>query len=435
MEQTAFWQKDIETMNRKKLEELQLERLRWIIDYADRNVEFYHKRFAQAGITSEKIRSLKDVQHLPVTTKDDLRDNYPYRLFAQPLEKIVRMHASSGTTGKPIVVGYTQEDLDIWGDIVARFCTAVGITNKDIVQISFGYGLFTGALGLHYGLEKIGASIVPASSGNTQRQLMLLQDFNVTALVATPSYAMYMGELVNEQGLRDNMKLRVGLLGSEGCTPEMRTRIEQNFGLLSTDNYGLSELGGPGVSGECIYRDGLHFAEDHYLPEIVDPDTLESLDPAQDGELIVTTLTKQAFPMIRYRTKDITCLNYEPCPCGRTQVRMAKVKGRSDDMLIIKGVNVFPSQIESVLMTIPELGAHYQLVLSRKHHMDHLEIKVEFIDTSLLENYQKLQQLQNITREKLKSVLQLDVKVTLVDPKTLERFEGKAKRILDLRNA
>ncbi|MFV0400079.1 MAG: phenylacetate--CoA ligase family protein [Oscillospiraceae bacterium] len=429
-----FWQKDIETMNRKELEALQLERLKYIVDYADRNVEFYHRKFAEAGVSADKIRNLSDVQYLPVTTKDDLRDNYPYGLFAQPLKKIVRMHASSGTTGKPIVVGYTKRDLDQWADMVARFSVAVGITDDDIVQIAFGYGLFTGALGLHYGLEKIGCAVVPASSGNTQRQLMLLEDFQVTGLVATPSYASYLSELANEQGLRERLKLRVGLFGSEGCTPEMRTRIEENFGVISTDNYGLSELGGPGVSGECYLRRGLHFAEDHYLPEIIDPDTLESRPRGAEGELVVTALTKEGFPMIRYRTKDITKINYEPCECGRTGARMDKVKGRSDDMLIIKGVNVFPSQIESVLMTIPQLGSHYQLVLTRKNHLDRLEVKVEFTDLSLLENYKTMEALQESVREKLRSVLQLDVKITLVDPKTLERFEGKAKRILDLRN-
>lgn len=429
-----FWQKELETMPRASLEALQLERLKWIVNYADKNVEFYHRKFSQTGISADKIRTLEDIKYLPVTCKDDLRDNYPYQLFAVPLKKIVRMHASSGTTGKPIVVGYTKNDLETWADQVARLCAAVGITDEDIVQVAFGYGLFTGALGLHYGLEKIGASVVPASSGNTQRQLMLLEDFQATGLVATPSYAMYLSELANEQGLRPRLKLRVGLFGSEGCTPEMRTKIEDNFGIISTDNYGLSELGGPGVAGECEYRCGLHFAEDHFLPEIVDSDTLEHKAPGEDGELLVTSLTKEGMPMLRYRTKDITRLNYEPCKCGRTHVRMDKVKGRSDDMLIIKGVNVFPSQIESVLMTIPNIGAHYQLVITRRRHLDYLEVKVEFVDASLLENYRQLESLQETVREKLRTVLQLDVKVTLMEPKSLERFEGKARRILDLRN-
>ena len=430
---SMFWQKEIETMPRPQLEELQLERLKYIVDYADKNVAFYHKKFQETGVTAEKIRTLSDVRYLPVTTKDDLRDNYPFGLFAQPLKNVVRVHASSGTTGKPIVAGYTRGDLENWANQVARICTAVGVTDEDIVQISFGYGLFTGALGLHYGLEKIGATVVPISTGNTQRQLMMLEDFGATTLVATPSYAMYMSELVQEQGLRGRLKLRTGLFGSEGCTTEMRSKLEENFGLFSTDNYGLTELSGPGVSGECHLRCGLHFAEDHYLPEIVDSDTLSPKAAGEDGELLVTTLTKEAFPVLRYRTKDISRLNYEVCGCGRTHARMDKVKGRSDDMLIIKGVNVFPSQIESVLMTIPDIAAHYQLVIRREHHKDNLEVRVELVNGELLERFKALEELQRRVREQLRTVLQLDVKVSLVSPKSLERFEGKAKRILDLR--
>lgn len=428
-----FWQKEIETMPRPELEALQLERLRYIVDYADRNVPFYHKKLNERNISADKIKTLSDIQYLPVTTKEDLRDNYPYDLFAVPQNKIVRTHASSGTTGKPIVVGYTKKDLDIWADTVARFCTAVGVNNEDIVQIAFGYGLFTGALGLHGGLEKIGASVVPASSGNTQRQLMLLEDFMVTALVATPSYALYLSELATENGLRDKLSLRVGLLGSEGCTPEMRDRIEENFGIISTDNYGMSELGGPGVSGECMLRQGLHFAEDHFLPEIVNPETLVPRAAGEEGELLVTTLTKEGFPMLRYRTKDITSITYEPCECGRTHARMDKIKGRTDDMLIIKGVNVFPSQIESVLMTISQLGSHYQLILTKENLLDQLEVQVEIDDLTLLENYKKLQALQQQTRDSLRSVLGLDTKVSLVSPGSLKRFEGKAQRIVDNR--
>ncbi|WRS28756.1 phenylacetate--CoA ligase [Oscillospiraceae bacterium MB08-C2-2] len=428
-----FWQKDIETMPRAKLDALQLERLKWVVDYADRNVPFYHKKLAEMKVTADKIKSLSDVQYLPVTTKNDLRDTYPYGLFGKPMKNIVRMHASSGTTGKPIVVGYTRQDLENWADQVARICVAVGITEEDIVQISFGYGLFTGALGLHYGLEKIGAAIVPASSGNTQRQLMLMEDFGATALVSTPSYALYMSELVRERGLRDKLRLRTGLFGSEGCSNEMRSVIAENFGLMCTDNYGLTELNGPGVSGECLCHCGLHFAEDHFLPEIVDSETLAPKAPGEDGELLVTTLTKEGFPMIRYRTKDITRLNYEPCACGRTHVRMDKVKGRSDDMMIIKGVNVFPSQIESVLISVPNIGPHYQLVIRRENHLDNLEVVVEVTNGDLLERYKELEQLRETVRFQLKTVLQLDVKVSLAQPKTLERFEGKAKRIVDLR--
>ncbi len=429
-----YWQKDIETMPRAELDRLQLERLRNIVDYADKNVAFYHKKFAEAKITPEKLKQLSDVQYLPVTSKEDLRDNYPFDLFARPMKEIVRTHASSGTTGKPIVVGYTRNDLSNWADQVARICMAVGVTDEDIVQISFGYGLFTGALGLHYGLEKIGATVIPISSGNTQRQLMLMEDFGVTALVSTPSYAMYLSELAHEGNVREKLKLRVGLFGGEGCTPEMRTKIEENFGIISTDNYGLSELNGPGVSGECAHRCGLHFAEDHFLPEIVDPNTMLHKPQGEDGELLVTTLTKEGMPMIRYRTKDITRLDYDTCKCGRTHARMDKIKGRSDDMLIIKGVNVFPSQIESVLMAIEGIGAHYQLIISRDARMmDNLEVKVELVDGAYLVEYKKLEKLQNTVKEQLRSVLQLDVRVTLVEPKSLERFEGKARRIVDLR--
>ncbi|HIZ56859.1 MAG TPA: phenylacetate--CoA ligase [Firmicutes bacterium] len=429
-----MWQKDLETMSRKDIEALQLERLRFIVDYADKRVPFYHKKLEELGVTAEKIKTLSDVKYLPMTTKTDLRDHYPYGFFAVPMREIVRLHASSGTTGKPIVGGYTRNDLNNWADCVARVCTAAGITDEDIVQISFGYGMFTGALGLHYGLEKIGATVVPASSGNTERQLMMLQDFGVTGLVSTPSYAIYMSEVAREKGM-DGFKLKTGLFGSEGCTPEMRTKIEENFHLFATDNYGLTELGGPGVAGECEYRCGLHIAEDHYLAEIIDPDTLEPKAPGETGELVITTLTKEGVPMIRYRTKDISRIHYEPCRCGRTHARMEKVMGRTDDMLIIKGVNVFPSQIESVLMTIPNIGAHYQLIITRSSKfMDNLEVKVELINGDLLERYKELEQLREDIRAQLRSTLRLDVKVTLVEPKTLQRFEGKAKRILDLRN-
>lgn len=429
-----FWEKELETMPRKELEALQLERLKWVVDYADRNVAFYHKRFQEMGVTPDKIKTLSDVKYLPYTTKDDLRDNYPDKLLAAPRKDIVRTHASSGTTGKPIVGLYTRNDLKNWANQVARVCTAVGITAEDVVQIAFGYGLFTGALGLHYGLEAIGCNVIPASSGNTKRQLMLMQDLNVTALVATPSYAMYMSEVAKEEGV-PLPNLRVGLFGSEGCTPELAKKIETNFGLTVTDNYGLTELNGPGVAGDCDKKSGMHFAEDHFLPEIIDSETLEVKERGQEGELVVTSLTKEGIPMIRYRTKDITRLHYEPCECGRTHVRMEKVKGRSDDMMVIKGVNVFPSQIESVLVSLPQLGPHYQLIVRRDARFhDTLEIKVEPVDGSLLENFKALEQLQRKVREKLREVLRLDVKVSLVQPKTLERFEGKAKRILDLRD-
>lgn len=430
-----FFQKEIETMNRRDLEALQLERLRWTVDYCYRNVPFYTKKLDEAGVTAEKIKSLSDIKYIPPTTKNDLRDNYPFGLFAQPMKNIVRIHASSGTTGKPTVVGYTKHDLDLWSDCVARIVTAAGARSDDIVQISFGYGMFTGALGLHYGLEKIGATVVPNSSGNTEKALMYMRDFKTSALVATPTYAMYMSEVARElEYPMSDYHLHLGLFGSEGCTPEMRTQIEKGWNLFATDNYGMSELMGPGVSGECEERDGLHFCEDYFLPEIVDPNTLEPMERGEDGELLVTTLTKEGLPLLRYRTKDITRLNYEPCKCGRTGVRMDKVKGRSDDMLKIRGVNVFPSQIESVLVSMDKIGPHYQLVVRREGFTDTLEVKVELIDGSLLERYQEIQALQNGISKKLQTVLGLQCKVSIVEPKTLERFVGKANRVLDLRN-
>ncbi len=430
-----FFQKDIETMPRKDLEALQLERLRRIVDYCYNNVPFYHKTLDEAGVSADKIKCLSDVQYIPFTNKTDIRDNYPFGLFAVPQKKIVRIHASSGTTGKPTVVGYTRNDIDIWSDCVARMCTAVGVTDEDTAQISFGYGLFTGALGLHYGLEKIGCAVIPVSSGNTKKQAMLLKDFGASVLVSTPSYAMYMSEVAHEMGItNDDIRLRLGLFGSEGCTNELRDLIEKGFGLFSTDNYGMSELMGPGVSGECHLRDGLHIAEDHFLPEIIDPQTGIPVERGESGELVITTLTKEGIPLLRYRTKDITRLNYDTCACGRTHVRMDKVKGRSDDMLKIRGVNVFPSQIESVLANIEGISPHYQLVLTRRNYTDFLEVKIELVDASLLENFAGLDALRQNAVSQLRTVLGIDAKVTLVSPKSLERYEGKAKRIVDLRN-
>ncbi|HIS78594.1 MAG TPA: phenylacetate--CoA ligase [Candidatus Caccousia stercoris] len=430
-----FFQKEIETMSRPEIEALQLERLKRMVDYCYENIPFYHEKLEKAGVTGDKIKTLSDIQYIPFTTKDDIRDNYPFRMLAQPMKKIVRIHASSGTTGKPTVGAYTKQDLGNWSDQVARVAVAAGATEDDIFQISFGYGLFTGALGLHYGLEKIGATVIPASSGNTAKQLMMFRDFGVTGLVATPSYALYLSEMVRESGYpREAYKLRLGLLGSEGCTEEMRHQIEKNLGIFVTDNYGLTELTGPGVSGECEYRCGLHFAEDAFLPEIIDSATGERKAPGESGELVVTTLLREGMPVLRYRTKDITRLNYEPCRCGRTHVRMDKVTGRTDDMMIIKGVNVFPSQIESVLVSTQGIGPHYQLVVRRQNFMDNLEVKVELVSTELLESYGELKALQRGLHDRLKSVLGLETKVTLVEPKSLERFQGKAKRILDLRN-
>ena len=430
-----FFQKDIETMSRQELQRLQLERLKHQVQYCMDNVEFYHKRLTKAGVTADKIKTLSDIQYIPYTTKADIRDNYPFGLFARPMKEIVRIHASSGTTGKPTVVGYTRNDLNNWSDCVARLCTAVGVNDTDIAQISFGYGLFTGALGLHYGLEKIGCAVIPISSGNTKKQAMILKDFGTSVLISTPSYAMYMSEVAHEMGIsNDELKLRIGLFGSEGCTNALRDKIEKGFGLFSTDNYGMSELMGPGVAGECEYRCGLHFAEDHFIPEIINSETGEVLPAGEKGELVITTLTKEGIPMLRYRTKDITRIHYETCKCGRTHARMEKVQGRSDDMLKIRGVNVFPSQIESVMANIEGISPHYELILTRKNYTDYLEVRIEIIDEKLLENFSDLERLQKQSADKLKTVLGIQAKVTLVAPKSIQRYEGKAKRIIDKRN-
>lgn len=429
-----FWQKDIETMERPELEALQLERLKRIVAYVYDRVPFYRKRLDDAGVKPDKIKVLSDIQYIPYTTKDDIRDTYPFGLFAVPQKEIVRIHASSGTTGNPTVVGYTKNDLETWSDCVARLVTAAGATDEDIVQIAFGYGLFTGALGLHYGLERIGATVVPTSTGNTEKQLKLMRDFGTTALVSTPSYALYIAEVAADIGIdcRD-LKVRLGLFGSEGCSIEMRTKVEEAWNLFATDNYGMSELMGPGVSGECRLRCGMHFAEDHFLPEIIDPKTGDVKPRGEEGELVVTTLTKEGIPLLRYRTKDITRIHYEKCECGRTHARMDKPLGRSDDMLKIKGVNVFPTQIESVLVSIPEVGPQYQIVLDQKNYMDTFEINIEVSDPKLLESFSELENLQQSVRHKLQTVLGLDAKINLVEPRSLERFVGKAKRVIDNR--
>ncbi|MCI8756420.1 MAG: phenylacetate--CoA ligase [Oscillospiraceae bacterium] len=430
-----IYNKEMETMSRADMEALQLERLKYIVRYCYDHVKLYHDRFDENGISPDKIKTLSDIQYIPPTTKDDMRDHYPFGLFAVPRKEVVRIHASSGTTGKPTVVGYTKNDLSMWSENMARLIAAAGVTEEDIAQICFGYGLFTGALGLHYGLERLGAAVVPSSSGNSEKQIMLMKDFGTTTLIATPTYALYLGELAKELGYtREDFRLRIGLFGSEGCTTELRAKIEENLGLFATDNYGMSELMGPGVSGECHLRCGLHINEDHFLAEIVDPQTLEAKGEGETGELVVTTLTKECLPLLRYRTRDLTRIVKTPCECGRTTARMDKVMGRSDDMLKIKGVNVFPSQIESVLMAFKEMSSHYMLYVRRENFTDNLEVQVELSDASLVDRYKALENLRSSIRAKLKTVLGIDAKVTLVQPKTIERFAGKAKRVVDLRN-
>ncbi len=429
-----FFDIKIEQMDRAEMRALQLERLKKIVKYAYDRVPFYKNKFDAIGLKPEDIQTLEDIKKIPYTTKADLRDNYPYGLLAVPMDDIVRVHASSGTSGKPTVVAYTKNDLDMWSDCVARLIVAAGGRKSDVVQISFGYGLFTGALGLHQGWEKVGASVIPASSGNTERQVMLMKDLGATALVATPSYGLYISEVMERMGLKkEDFKLRIGLFGSEASSPEMHQELQNKLGVFPTDNYGLSEIIGPGVSGECEFKCGMHINEDHFYPEIVDRDTLEPLQDGEWGELVITTLTKEGLPMLRYRTKDITRLITDKCKCGRTTVRMDRIQGRSDDMLIIRGVNVFPSQIEGVLMSIPEIGGNYEIVVERIGHLDKLTINVEVKDFALLDNYSKLEDLVKKVRQKLKVVLQIDAVVRLVEPQSLKRFEGKAKRVTDLR--
>lgn len=430
-----IWNREIECMKRSDVEELQLQNLKQIVKHAYEKVPFYKRRLDEAGVTPDSIQSLKDIERIPFTTKNDLRDNYPYSLFAVPMKEIVRIHASSGTTGKPIVVGYTKKDLDNWSECLARIIVAAGGRDDDIAQVVFGYGMFTGGFGLHYGLEKVGITVVPSSSGNSERQLMMMEDFGSTIIVGTPSYALYLSEIAQEHGLtKGKHKLRIGLFGGEGHTPEMRAEIEDRWGILATENYGLSEVMGPGVSGECHCQCGMHFNEDHFYPEIIDPDTGKTLEYGEKGELVLTTLTKEGIPMLRYRTKDITWLDPEPCKCGRSSLRMHKVLGRTDDMLIIRGVNVFPSQIESVLVGMNHIGPHYQIYVRKKGYMDEIEVHVELINASLLEKFSELEALEKNIRQKLKTVLQIDAKVKLVEPKSIERSVGKAKRVIDLRN-
>ena len=428
-----IWNPQMETIDRQSLEKLQLEQLQNTVKWVYERVPMYRQRLDERNIRPQDIQSLRDIARLPFTVKDDLRDHYPYGLFAVPMRDVVRIHASSGTTGRPTVVGYTREDLDMWSEAMARLIVMAGGCADDIVQISFGYGLFTGALGLHQGWEKVGASVVPISSGNTERQINLMRDFGVTALVATPSYAMYMCEVAEKMGALKDLKLRIGVFGAEGSTEEMRAQLEKRWGIIATENYGLSEIVGPGVAGECTCKCGMHINEDLFYCEIVDPETGEPLPDGELGELVITPLKKQALPLLRYRTHDMTRIFREPCACGRTTARMQKIAGRSDDMLIIRGVNVFPSQIESVLLKVEGIGPNYEIIVTRENYMDRLEVRCELTDARLLDAYAELEALTKKIRERLRVVLQIDAKVTLVSPNTLKRFEGKARRVTDLR--
>ena len=421
-------------MSRAEMRELQSERLRELVQRVYNNVPFYQKKMDNAGLKPTDIKSIDDISKLPFTSKQDLRDNYPFGLFAVPMKDIVRVHASSGTTGKPTTVGYTRNDIEIWKEVVARCFTMCGIGKDDIMQVAYGYGLFTGGLGAHYGAEEVGASVIPISGGNTRRQLQLMSDYGVTALACTPSYALHLADAMAEHGysLKD-MKVKKGVFGAEPWTENMRLELERKWGIHAFDIYGLSEVMGPGVSNDCEFHSGLHVNEDHFFPEIVHPDTKQPVTEGEMGELVFTTLTKEGIPLIRYNTRDLSSLNYEKCECGRTLVRMKKITGRSDDMLIIRGVNLFPSQIEHVLLEMGETSAHYLLYVDRHNNLDTLELQVELDESKLTDTIKDLQNLSRKIEHALNSAIGLSVKVTLVEPKTIARSEGKAVRVVDRR--
>ena len=429
-----YWETDKECMAREDLEQLQLERLQSTLYRVGTHVPFYKKKFDELKFNYDDVRSLDDLRRLPFTVKQDLRDNYPYGLFAVPLRDVVRVHSSSGTSGQATVVGYTRNDIKTWSNLVARVITAAGVTKNDVIQIAFGYGLFTGGFGLHYGAELVGTSVIPISSGNTKRQIQIMQDFKTTALVCTPSYALVMADTMMEMGINPNgLSLRYGLFGGEPWSEGMRREINEKLGIIATDNYGLSEVMGPGVSGECLECNGLHINEDHFLLEILDPITLEPVPEGEVGELVITTLTKEAFPMIRYRTRDLTRFIPGPCACGRTMRRMQRVMGRSDDMLIIKGVNVFPMQIETVLFEVEGVEPHYQIIVDRENHTDRITVLVEVMESIFFDEMKKQRMVIDRIKSRLASALGLQVEVKLVEEKTLERYEGKAKRVIDRR--
>ena len=429
-----MWQKEIETMPREELKKLQSERLCWQVKRMYENVELFRKRMDEMGIKPEDIKSVDDLPKLPFSYKQDLRDYYPYGLFAVPMDEIVRVHASSGTTGKKIVVGYTDKDIENWDDCVARMFTAIGLGKDDFIQVAYGYGLFTGGLGAHGGSQRIGATTIPISSGNTHNQIQTMVDFGSTALCCTPSYALYLGEAVEEMGVKDQLKLKAGILGAEPWTEEMRHAIEEKLGIKAYDIYGLSEIMGPGVACECEYQCGMHVWEDMFIPEIIDPDTGEVLPYGAEGELVFTTITKEGFPLIRYRTRDICQLIDEPCKCGRTHIRMKKPCGRSDDMLIIRGVNVFPSQIEEVLMSIgSDITPNYQIVVDRVNNTDTFDVNVEMSEELFNDDVKSIEALEKKITSKIRDVLGIGAKVHLVNPKSIQRSEGKAKRVIDNR--
>lgn len=426
---------EFETLPREALEAIQLRRLRATIERVYATVPFYRESFQKAGVTPESIKTLKDLQRLPFTTKKDLRDNYPFGLFAAPMDSVVRIHASSGTTGKPVVVGYTARDIAMWSELMARSLSAGGATRGDIIHNAYGYGLFTGGLGVHYGAERLGASVIPISGGNTKRQIVIMKDFGPTMITCTPSYALHLSEVAEEMGITfKDLKFKTGIFGAEPWSEKMREELERKLHINAIDIYGLSEVMGPGVAVECLEaKNGLHIFDDNFIPEIIDPVTEEPLPYGEKGELVFTSITKEAFPVIRYRTRDISSLIPEPCVCGRTHIRMTRVSGRTDDMLIIRGVNVFPSQIESVLMEMEEVEPHYQLVVDRKDNLDVLTVKVEIGEHGFSDEVKKLQELEKKISKNIKEYLGVSATVKLVEPKTIARSEGKAVRVIDNR--
>lgn len=428
-----IWNEARECMSRDEMTNLQSARLRKEVSRVYHNVEPYRKKMQAAGLEPGDIGGIEDIRKLPFTTKDDLRDNYPFGLFAVPLSEIVRIHASSGTTGKATVVGYTRKDIDVWAECVARCCAMAGLGRNDIIQVAYGYGLFTGGLGGHYGAEHLGATVVPMSTGNTKKLIDMMIDFGATGLMCTPSYLMHIAEVIEEQGLKDKIKLKATLNGAEPWTENMRKQIEERLGIEAHDIYGLSEIMGPGVATDCHFHRGLHIFEDHFYPEIIDPKTLEPLPDGETGELVITTLTKEGIPMIRYRTKDLTSITHEKCECGRTTARISRFKGRSDDMLIIRGVNVFPSQVETALLTVDGITPNYQIIVDRVNHQDTLAILVEVEERFFSDEIKELENLQKKIEHAVHQAIGLHAKIKLVEPKTIERSMGKAVRVIDKR--
>ena len=431
----AYYQESVERMSREALRKLQSERLVKQVKRMYERVECFRKRMDELNLRPEDIHGIEDLPRLPFSYKKDLRDYYPYGLFAEPLKNIVRVHASSGTTGKRIVVGYTRDDLEMWADCIARMLTAIGVGAEDVVHVAYGYGLFTGGFGAHAGAERVGATVVPISAGNTALQIQTMIDFKSTVLCCTPSYAMYLGEEIEKMGVKDQLSLKCGIFGAEPWTESMRAQIEEKLGIKAYDIYGLSEIMGPGVSYECECQAGMHVNEDNFIPEIIDPDTGEVLPEGSTGELVFTTLTKQGFPLIRYRTRDICSLNYEPCACGRTHIRMNKPSGRSDDMLIIRGVNVFPSQIEEVLLkvSVGDITPNYQIIVDRVNNNDTFDVNVEMSEQLFADDVKSIEKIEKQITAELRSMLGIGAKVHLVNPKSIERSEGKAKRVVDRR--